>query len=1047
MKVKIIIPLLFSFYLQGQSYEKEWKNVYKKIEEGAPFSIQETLDFIARHKKKLGDYPDNTVQLYSYLGNSYYSEANYEKAKEAYLESYKYALVTKDTTFKHIVALSLAIVNQTTNDFLESEKYYLKCMYGMAAIYGQSSREYTQIFYDYTRLLIDLEKYSEAKAYVEALLYYYKTLDGEKNVKYISLLNCKAIILQNSGNYNEAVEIYKNIVESNSLLQLGDTLGHIITISNLGDVYREAGQYSEGLEQLKQASELHRRFKLRDKETLATIENNMALCYKNISEMKLAENAYNNAIAIYDQIGGIQSEGYCSTLSNKADLLRLLGRHGEASELLWKAIEIRKQRYGTNTENYANALSNLANVYFEAGYIKEALEKNLEAKDIYRQVVGEKHQSYGNCINNLSLCYLHLHDYKNAEDYKLKALSIIEASVGKNNYRYPAYLISTYGIYRKTKQLDKAEKYIREALQVVSETFGKTHELYAHGTLALAEIYTLNQKFEEAGPLYFKSLDYYSAQINDYFDAMSEEDQMSFLGTISSAFESFNIYVINYKLNHLGKELPEHLQRVLKYQLQLKSLLANRSARIRKEVASSKDENLRKTYSEWIALKTGLLNIYKTAGSADQNNNELVKQISVLEAQLRQQLKSFSKQTIPNTSEIAKNLGPDEAAIEIFKVNEALNDTQGVTRYGALVIRKNKTLPDLVIFKEGNVMDGEQFTRYYNAIDGQTKDSLSYGVYFKKLEPSLKGVKRLYLSADGVFHKVNLLSLYDPAAKKYLFDQMDVVYTSNLASVGNVSTTGTASKNAVLFGYPDYEYDFRTQKASEIKTTSLAVAKRYGLVNLPGLPGTKTEVEEISKELGTYGWKAEVYMESGASEDNLRKIKSPGILHIATHGFYLKDIESDDQLFLGFESRTFKNKPLLRSGLILAGAGPSTQDETLTNSENDGILTAYEASLLDLDGTGLVVLSACQTGLGDEIGTEGVAGLQRSLAIAGARHLIMSLWPVDDDATRMLMTEFYRSYGKSQDVGLALKQAQAEVKKKYPDPVFWAAFVHLKTFN
>ena len=150
---------------------------------------------------------------------------------------------------------------------------------------------------------------------------------------------------------------------------------------------------------------------------------------------------------------------------------------------------------------------------------------------------------------------------------------------------------------------------------------------------------------------------------------------------------------------------------------------------------------------------------------------------------------------------------------------------------------------------------------------------------------------------------------------------------------------------------------------------------------------------------------------------------------------------------MGFDKATIKNNSLLRSGIILAGAGPSTQDSTNTNSENDGILTAGEACLLSLSGTDLVVLSACQTGLGDEMGTEGVAGLQRSFTIAGAKNIIMSLWPVDDNATQFLMTTFYKNYALTQNPETSFKLAQLEVKKKYPQPLYWAAFVLLKTFN
>jgi tetratricopeptide (TPR) repeat protein len=243
-------------------------------------------------------------------------------------------------------------------------------------------------------------KYSDAKPYVDALLYYYKTLDGVDTIKYISLLNYQAIIFQNFGAYQDAIDIYTTIINEKSIFNLGDTLGHVITLLNLGDVYRETGQMDLAISNFKQAKRLSYEYKLKNTETLATIENGLALCYKSTNNPKEAEAAYNNSLELYKQDGKANTEPYCSVLSNKADFCRTLGRYYEASELLITAIEIRKQRFGENTENYANAISNLASVYFDAGYYEEALQKHLQAKEIYKLTVGENHQSYGNCLNS-----------------------------------------------------------------------------------------------------------------------------------------------------------------------------------------------------------------------------------------------------------------------------------------------------------------------------------------------------------------------------------------------------------------------------------------------------------------------------------------------------------------------------------------------------------------------------------------------------------------------------------------------------------------------
>lgn len=162
-------------------------------------------------------------------------------------------------------------------------------------------------------------------------------------------------------------------------------------------------------------------------------------------------------------------------------------------------------------------------------------------------------------------------------------------------------------------------------------------------------------------------------------------------------------------------------------------------------------------------------------------------------------------------------------------------------------------------------------------------------------------------------------------------------------------------------------------------------------------------------------------------------------MHIATHGYFLADTDAQGDV-MGVEAESAKNNPLLRSGLILAGASQNSNQVDLASNDN-GILTAYEAMNLPLDGTDLIVLSACETGLGDVRAGEGVYGLQRAFLVAGANALIMSLWKVDDAATQQLMTNFYTNWTKMGNKQKAFKQAQLQLMAKYNKPYYWGAFV------
>ena len=234
----------------------------------------------------------------------------------------------------------------------------------------------------------------------------------------------------------------------------------------------------------------------------------------------------------------------------------------------------------------------------------------------------------------------------------------------------------------------------------------------------------------------------------------------------------------------------------------------------------------------------------------------------------------------------------------------------------------------------------------------------------------------------------------------------------------------------------------KSQQAVAIKTATLVGYPFYGEEGfIAALPGTKKEIDNINPIMKSSGYKTTMFEGIEATETNV-KLAQTGVLHIATHGFFLANTNAiDDEKVLGIETSKAKNNPLHRSGLLLANCEKvfdGTSD--LTNKDN-GVLTAYETMNMSLDNTQLVVLSACETGLGDIKAGEGVYGLQRAFQVAGAKAIIMSLWQVSDDATMELMTNFYKNYVVSGNKQDAFIKAQKQIKVKYKEPFYWGAFV------
>ena len=392
-------------------------------------------------------------------------------------------------------------------------------------------------------------------------------------------------------------------------------------------------------------------------------------------------------------------------------------------------------------------------------------------------------------------------------------------------------------------------------------------------------------------------------------------------------------------------------------------------------------------------------------------------------------------------------LKPGEAAVEVLRFRTYTPDEGGYfigrINYMALILTpETKTGPHVFQWTLGGQMEGRMLSFYRNTTKFQMPDSLTYNLYWKPLRDELKGVTKVYFSPDGVFNQINPNTLFNPKTNKYLVDELLLELKTNTRDILEEPKQRKSKSGAYLFGFPDYQtlgYDEAEQEAkAERSTRALNRSLRSGLLRgflrgdgIPPLPATKIEVENIANEFKTYGNTSTTLLAKQANEGEMKKIKSPPILHIATHGFFLDDGELS---ITSAEQSRFLDNPLFLSGLILASANTDQGNE-------DGILTAYEAMNMSLEDTELVVLSACETGLGTVKNGEGVFGLQRAFLVAGAKTVIMSLWSVDDQATQMLMNNFYTNWLKGMDKHEAFLLAQQDLRKKYAEPYYWVAFI------
>ncbi|MBK6984648.1 MAG: CHAT domain-containing protein [Bacteroidetes bacterium] len=1046
MKHLFYILLVCSLSGQAQNFAKLWEPIQARIDKGGSFSNEELNGFLKTHDKLLQQNLIEKSILIDYLAVNAFKAEQYQESVDYFDQAIAICNSINDTVYRAFYLYDLACLYNHIGYYTDAESLFIKSLPTLAAVYGANSIEYTMRFKILAEMYVEMGNYVYAKSMNDALLAYFKGTKGEKDREYLIALNNDARISQGQGDYNNALNTFNKLLEIHASINPMDTADYATTLNNTAEAYRLTGNYKDAMALLEKGLALATHMADKDELSVATMYNNLGLCYKNVGDYKLAEEVNDKSIAIYQKLKLENSPDYSTTLNNQAELYRNLGRYKQALDLLKQVLHNREQSIGTKHQNYANALNNLALLFFDMGLYAEAEPKLLEAKTIYKETLGENHPFYANCLNSLAMLYMQLRRYKEAEALKLEAISIMKNTVGESHERYAYFLGGTISLYDILGNYDKAIENTLKANEIIKAKFGDQHMAYIDGLFNLAYLYTKTKDYKKAQAFYLQSLTYYRGQFADYFESMSEEDQMAHYTILGYRFDSFNSFVMNYTKLFPKENHQQLLASCFDYQLFIKSLLLNRSINTRKAIANSKDTALINTYNRWIAIKQQISQSFRDLDLQGSywNMAEMEKQANSLEQILKAKSQGFASNKELSYKDIQQQLKADEAAITIIKEDQTLSDTSYVTEYVALILKKTDAFPTLIRIASSNDFESTYVNDYINHMYDRVEDVDSYNRFWKPIAAKLQGITKVYLSADGVYNQVNLYTLQNPVTKKYVLDEVNVSVLPNLSYMLN-DTKSNPQYSAELYGFPDYDYDF-TKKVSAPVASELIASSRYGLFKLVPLPGTKIEVENIAQFLQNTKWNVNMYQKELASEEQFKKTVSPKVLHIATHGYFLKDIyDKEDKSFLGFEEYKIKSNLLLQSGIMLAGASKSAKDTTNSIAQ-DGIFTAYEASLLNLSNTDLVVLSACETGLGQDMNNQGVFGLQRAFYIAGAKNLIMSLWSVDDDATQILMTEFYKEWSVNptqQFIAKAFNKAQREVRKKYSHPYYWGAFVLL----
>lgn len=873
-------------------------------------------------------------------------------------------------------------------------------------------------------------------------------------------------MLLNSNNMDEAIKQYE---EALSIGIKSSQAKHCVSVSKLGYCYFKFGDYGKALEYFQTGRNLSRSYFGTMHQCYTNALNNLAAVDHFLGRYAEADMILREVIDIKKKMFGESDTSYAISLYNLGMLLKTMGNYKDAEQVLLKSQSIKIQANPVDKSSLINGYLGLASLYMNLGnndlagdYAREAQKIIKASKSINKQLsnavnimiacihinqgkIDEVENSLSSKeiesiasdnfdpdlpynLFNLGIMKYKQRKYTDAEKLFNQSKTLTEKQFGKTSYLYLANL-NALGINCWLQgQNNPALKFMNQAAVISEMFFGEKHPEYADALFNLAGMQSDLNYNDLAEQNFKKAIEITNEMIHNTLPFLSESEKEKFYFDLREKMELF----INFVFTHYdrNKSLAEDL---LDFEIHTKSILLKSQIEQRRNIISSSDENIRNIFDEWVRSRDIISSMFLLSKNESINSminlDSLKKEVNKYEKILSEKLSiNIDKKDEFDSKTILSKLETNECLVDILKFNLRLKSNAGPA-YLALLAMPSKPV-ELVTLDVDNKYESTFIKNYNRSIKNRIPDKDSYGAFWEQIDKEISDYKKIYFSPDGVYNNINLYTLLTPD-NKYLIEKRDIRILNNPADIMNKPNV-IGFKNMALYGKPDYQVDLNEANPK----AAFPGFSRFKSIKLNPLPGTEAEINNIDKLSKNSGLPATVYLDRQSTKNRFLSDQS-NILHVATHGFFLNDnLNSGQEL----NRKSIAFNPMMNSGLFFAGAQVSI-DKNYSSTGDNGILSAYDVMNSNMSGAGLVVLSACETGLGEIINGEGVYGLKRAFQIAGAKNLILSLWKVDDKATLELMTEFYTNLFDTKDVNESLRRAQLKLKTKYPDPYYWGGFI------
>jgi CHAT domain-containing protein len=894
--------------------------------------------------------------------------------------------------------------------------------------------------------------------------------DDERAAEVVALYR-RAEALKKAVKWKEAAEVYEQAV-AKARSAFGATDPSTATLmNNLAALYAAMGQYAKAEPLYRRCLEIFEAKLGKDHPDVAQSLNNLAALYDDMGQYAKAEPLYRRSLKIREAKLGKDHPDVAGSLNNLAALYQDMGVYAKAEPLYRRCLEIFEAKLGKDHPDVASSLNNLADLYDDMGQYARAEPLYRRCLEIREAKLGKDHPLVATSLNNLAQLYKEMGQYAKAEPLYRRNLAIREAKLGKDHPHVALSLSNLADLYDDMGQYARAEPQYRRSLEIREAKLGKDHPDVAQSLNNLAALYAATGEPGKAALLFDRARRGARHHLAAVLPALSDADKAAFFKNTSARYDlegALSLGLSHKEDAHLAARSASWLPngKAVDQESLASSLLLSRQ---------SGDPTVGKLSARLLSVRQSLARLTLSVPKAGQEKQRLeqLAELTRLEQELAKQLRlSGSKAALPEWIELAavrKALPADAVLIDIAHFRRRDFKARGgkkwhEARYAAWLSPKVGQVR-LIDLGPAERIDAaikrlraamQEAAKHIKA-DGEEKaeqalrqhlDALSKLV-LAPLLPHISASKKWLVSPDGNLWLLPWEALTLPDGK-FAVEKHLVSYLTSGRDLLPPPQAKVKATAPLVLADPDYDLDAgaarrasrRLLGSADEATRALPGAFRLGAVRR--LRGTAAEARAITPSLKAYtGMTPRVHTESEALEAVVKAARSPRVLVLCTHGFFLPDQEvpRDDKGKPRAEKKW--ENPLLRCGLLLAGCNNAAK----ATDGDDGILTGLEVVGTDLRGTELVVLSACETGLGEVQSGEGVAGLRQAFQLAGARAVVSTLWQVPDKQSARLMALFFQNLsGGKMSRAEALRAAKVKlIEERREDyaaahPFFWAAF-------